>query len=345
MSNTYYINDIQIYDVLESSSAIKAERSLLSNDVVLIPDINITLLGNHYDPYRPNSIFYGLENTLFKDIIFTIINEDINSNIDCVIKDIEYDYEANQCKLTLSPFVSKKLDNVFEYYNDDITPAQALLEILELNGLKDNIDYPSFWNAKYAQEQVGLLVSITVKADAKKKIIDYLNETATITGADIFIGTDNKIYYLQFNRYLSPVSNNDIQLNKILSLTPKKNTLDIINNFKLSTIYGSFPNESDLGLTSRNNYGDISQELNFESTQSITSKNLSGMIWAGENWVYRNQNPKLTVELKCVNQLDYPLSLLDFFTLSFYNNKVYEVIRIQQNESDKTIDITGVSYE
>jgi len=345
MSNTYYLNDIQIYDVLESSTAIKAERSLLSTDTILIPDVNITLLGNQYDPFRPNSIFYGLEDTLFKDIIITIINEDINSNIDCIIKDISYDVETNQCSLTLTPFISKKLENTFEYYNDDITPAQALLEILELNGLKDYIDYPSFWNAKYSQSQSYMLISITVTTDDKKKIIDIANEIGTLTCADIFIGTDSKIYYIQYNRYLNPYTPNDIQKNKILSMQIKKNNYDIINQFALSTIYGSYTNDSDLGLTSRNNYGEISQDLSFESTQAITSKYLNGMIWSGENWVYRNQKPKWVVELKCVNQLDYPLSLLDFFKLTFYNDKVYEIIKVEQSESDKTISITGVSYE
>ncbi len=95
--------------------------------------------------------FYGVNSDeLFKDFIFEIEDEDTGAIYETVLKQISpYDDDTDQIKLALYPFISKKLQNIFEYYQIDITPAQGLKEALQLNGLNDYIDDVSFDNADY----------------------------------------------------------------------------------------------------------------------------------------------------------------------------------------------------
>jgi hypothetical protein len=345
MATTYKINNIDLYDVKDSSFQVKVERNLLSNDPVLIPDINLTLIGSQYNPDEPSGFFYGLGVDLFKDVIFTITDTDVNVDIDCTIKNINYDSKSNLCKVTLHPFISQKLENTIQYVQDNYTPAKGLKEILQLNGLNDNIDFTSFNNADYNQTAANMLCNFTITTDNNRKILDIINTISLITGSDIFIGMDNKIYFLQYNRYFNPVPYVDIGQNIIIDYVIRKNANDLINQFNLQTMYGGYLNESNVGKSSRDIFGEVTKDINFGNNQEIVTNSLSAMIWAGENWVYRNQYPKWIIELECVDNLSYPLTLMDFFTVSWLNNHNYEIISIVKQLTQGKLIITGASYE
>jgi hypothetical protein len=341
--STYYLNDIELTDVISNNATISESRNLIGTDLVLLSAITISVFGEHYDPFSASSPFYGLDNALFKDMIFKIIDDD-GTEIEGVINDITFDHKTNQVNIQVYPFLSKKMSNTFTYFEDGITPAKALREVLELNGLSSNIDYPSFYNAEYAQEDQNFYCNYTITTNDNVKIIDFANTIADLTGSDIYISSQNLISVIQYNRYLDPTPDFNISEDKIVNVSVNKQAGNVINKFQLQTIYGNYEDASGAGTESIEIFGENIKQLDFTNTQQISTNSLNAMIWAGENHVYRNRNPKWNIQLECVNQLDKPVDLKNFFSVTDINTDVvFETIGIVKEPANNIIRITGAS--
>jgi hypothetical protein len=334
---TFIFNTIDITnDVVSSNYAIQSEKNITSYDNLIISEFQLVLHGAAYNPFASNSIFYEIDN-IFKSLTMEIDILDINTT--AVISNIEFDKTSLNCTLTLTPSINNKFNNSITYVAYNKAPAKVLKDILTLNGFEQNIDTISFENAEFQQENELLLCDFVFD---NIKIIDIANTIGELCCADVFIDIDSKIYFKQYNRDSNITSTYlNLTLSQVIDYNQSKNARDILNAYKITTPTIEYENDL-LGNESILNYGKFVKELNFDNNNGISSNN-SGIYWAGENYIFRNQNPKWVLECNCVNALNNPVNLRSYFQFTEINNNVYEITKIEQDYTNKTIKITGSS--
>jgi hypothetical protein len=334
---TFTFNNIDVtQDVINSNYAIRSEKNINTYDNLIVSEFQLTLHGIQYNPFKTNSIFYQANN-LFKNYSMVVNLNGIITT--AVINNIDLDKVNDNVTLTLTPSINNKLNNSITYVAYNQTPAKVLKDVLITAGLLQYVDEISFSNAEFQQENANLYCDFVFD---NLKIIDIANTCGELSCADVFIDIDNKIYFKQFNSTVN-ITNTYLNLtnNEVINYKISQNPRDILNAYKITTPSIEYENYL-LGLESINNYGKLVKELNFNNNNGISSSQ-SGIYWAGDNYIFRCQNPKWILECECADTLNNPANLRQFFQYTELNNLVYEITKIEQGYINKTIKLTGSS--
>ena len=70
---------------------------------------------------------------------------------------------------------------------------------------------------------------------------------------------------------------------------------------------------------------------------------MTAMVWAGENYVYRNRDPKWYIDLTVWHEANDFMTILDTFSVTELTDEVFECIRVEKDPAQGTIKIQGAS--
>lgn len=336
---TYFLNDIDITKYIQSKNIeLREERKIIGADTLILADYTITIIDD-FNPFETNSPFYHAGNRLRNMLVKSYWNDGIRFK--GFIDNIKYK-DNRTLDILIKPNISKNmLSTVDQYVNDNQTPAYALQYLLEWLGLQSYIDYSSFNTASILQDYFGLHVNITINEDDTVTLQQIINQIADGSCADIYLGADGKIYYLQYTnqKYINPA--NILKEKQVVNFDISRN-YDVINKYTMTTQWGSYTSEDSFAPESIRLNGVHKKDLNFDTSQKVVPTTLAGMQWGGQNWVQRGKDIRWVLNCDCIG-LDFYPNLREYFKVEWLDNTNFEIINIIENSQSNITKIVGLS--
>ena len=336
----YTINGIDVTnDIISTNTTIKASRNIVGNDPILIQEFQLQVSGAAFKLGNAYGLFPNKEHLYAYEIL---IDDNVFDNVIATISEVNWDDNKDIATIKAYPIINKFINTLVEYYNDDISPSQALEEILILNNLEDTIDTTSFIIAKGIQEANNLLCSMTVQFIDNTTIADIINQLGVLSGADIYVGLDNKLYYLQYNSNSDVDSSFIIDNDSIITMTLNDTSKDVKNAYTVDTMWGKWNSEdTTFGDDSISKYDKKQISYNFSSNKIISCNSILAIIWGAENATRRVLYPARAINIKCLDNLAQPMNLSTIFKIE---DIVYGCISVERDIKTGLLTIKGVEY-
>lgn len=324
----YYLGGVLLNDleVMNLQWKTHEEKSLTGEDLARFQDLSLEVRNDEdvsfmFSPNEPTSIFYGRQSW---EVSFQVLNEQSEIIYSGKIKSIEIHPANRRATLSIISDFNSILDKTLEYYNNNTSVAMAFYETMQLAGLKNLIGY-NWITADIIEKDNNMFVYFTYAKDKNITLFRAIQDWANLSGSDFFI-SNGKAEFVQFNRnrFINPTIQIDID-DIIGQPFLTYNNDNILNQYNIQTSIGTLTDEI-VGNQSRDLWGEcIGLSVNVDNQNPLSSTNLDGLQWAGENTILRNNNPKQYVEFQLLNTIPYQLSLLTTFQFNNYTIPLFGV--------------------
>lgn len=326
-----------------------SEEKSYGQDLISIPDYNFNAwngkdTGYFWSPNAKTSFFHGrnIHNSVLK-----VLDNNIPIWIGNINK-IDRDYTSMSAQVSAISVFNKVLNQNVEYYNTNITPAEAVKEMLLLYDLDDYIGISFEWSKNFL-ESLGFLVRISFRKEDNITLYNAIQTLADISCSDCFT-TKGKIEFRTFDSDLTNIIPNYTIGEDVISNLKISNMEDsIINDYSIKYGTGDTIKDSlagDVGQYSRSIYGTKElKSIDISNSSNVNLNSLEGAIWLGDSYIKRSGNPILRIEFELDREeFGKFIDLNTYFIFSGspedLSNLVFEVMKLEYKD-DLIINITA----
>lgn len=318
----YKLDDIDITYLVSTDYTIEEEINLIGEDKIKLNTYNLELfnLDGVFNPYNPNSIFYG------RDISDSKV--DIFDNFGILLytgqcKDYDFNADNNTVNITVCPTLDSILDRTFIQLEDDITPAEAIKNLLIYYGLDSYIDYHSFNYSQLIQEAYNLYVDLNYFIENTTTIYQAIVSLSNDFGCNCYL-SNGKIYLVQIDNEMVYEPYYTIPYYAVGSVRLYNNIDNIKNQFSYQTDLITLQ-DYYTQKTSRDKYGERAfGSVNLTNGNNIASVSFLGLQDVGQDRIGQAAEPLHFLETE-IDNLAFPIPIsvgFDFKLDSVLNEKL-----------------------